>query len=49
VILDTLEVLIGKGEKDFAAKEEVISTCWSQDPVHANRHTYFKLASNTSS
>jgi len=47
VILDTFEVLIGKGEKDFAAKEEVINTCWSQDPVHANLHTYFKLASNT--
>jgi hypothetical protein len=31
----------------LAAKEEVINTCWSQDPVHANLHTYFKLASNT--
>jgi hypothetical protein len=47
VVLDTLEVLIGQGEKDFAAKEEVINSCWSQDPVHANLHTYFKLASNT--
>ncbi len=47
VVLDTLEVLIGQGEKDFAAKEEVINTCLSQDPVHANLHTYFKLASNT--
>ncbi len=47
VTLDTLEVLIGKGEKNFATKEEAINTCWSQDPVHANLHTYFKLASNT--
>jgi hypothetical protein len=29
VTLDTLEVLIGKGEKNLAAKEEVINTCWS--------------------
>jgi hypothetical protein len=40
VVLDTLEVLIGQGEKDFAAKEEVINSCWSQDPVHANLHAY---------
>jgi len=47
MIMDTLEVIIGKGEKNFAAKEEAINAGWSQDPVHANLHTYFKLASNT--
>ncbi len=47
VVLDTLEVLIGQGDKDMAAKEEVVNSCWSQDPVQANLHAYFKLASNT--
>jgi hypothetical protein len=42
VVLDTLEVLIGQGEKNMAAKEEVMNSCWSQDPVHANLHAYFK-------
>jgi hypothetical protein len=43
----TLEVLIGQGVKNMEAKEEVVKNCWSQDPVHANLHAYFKLASNT--
>ncbi len=47
MVLDTLEVLIGQGDKDMAAKEEVVKRCWSQDLVHANLHAYFKLASNT--
>jgi hypothetical protein len=47
VVLDTLEVLIGQGDKDMAAKEEVVNSCWSQDPAHANLHAYFKLASKT--
>jgi hypothetical protein len=47
VVLETLEVLIGQGVKDMAAKEEVVSSCWSHDPVHANLHAYYKLASNT--
>ncbi len=29
------------------SKEEVVKSSWSQDPVHANLHAYFKLASNT--
>ncbi len=29
------------------SKVEVVKSCWSQDPVHANLHAYFKLASNT--
>jgi hypothetical protein len=45
--VDTLEVLIGQGSKTMEAKEEVVKSCWSQDPVHANLHAYFKLASNT--
>jgi hypothetical protein len=45
--VDTLEVLIGQGIKNMEAKEEVVKNCWSQDPVHANLHAYFKLASNT--
>jgi hypothetical protein len=45
--VDTLEVLIGQGNKNMEAKEEVVKNCWSQDPVHANLHAYFKLASNT--
>jgi hypothetical protein len=47
VVLDTLEVLIGQGDKDMDAKEEVVKSCWSQDPVQANLHAYYKLASNT--
>jgi hypothetical protein len=46
MVLDTIEILIGPGAKDLGAKEEIINSCWSNDPVHANLHTYFKLASN---
>jgi hypothetical protein len=45
--VDTLEALIGQGSKNMESKEEVVKSCWSQDPVHANLHAYFKLASNT--
>ncbi len=47
MVVDTLEALIGQGNKSLESKEEVVKSCWSQDPVHANLHAYFKLASNT--
>ncbi len=34
------------GPKDLKTKEETIRSCWSNDPVHANLHTFFKLAIN---
>jgi hypothetical protein len=46
MVPNTLEILIGPGAKDLGAKEEIINSCWSNDPVHANLHTYFKLESN---
>jgi hypothetical protein len=45
--VDTLEALIGQGNKSMDSKEEVVKSSWSQDPVHANLHAYYKLASNT--
>jgi hypothetical protein len=45
--VDTLETLGGQGNKNMEFKVEVVKSCWSQDPVHANLHAYFKLASNT--
>jgi hypothetical protein len=45
--VDTLETLAGQGAKNMDTKVEVVKSCWSQDPVHANLHAYFKLASNT--
>ncbi len=45
--VDTLEALIGQGNKSMESKEEVVKSSWSQDPVHANLHAYYKLASNT--
>jgi hypothetical protein len=46
-VVDTLVALIGQGNKSLESKEEVVKSCWSQDPVHANLHAYFKLASIT--
>ncbi len=37
---------MGPGKKDERTKEEAIRTHWSMDPVHANLHSYYKLASN---
>jgi hypothetical protein len=45
--VDTLETLAGQDTKNMESKVEVVKNCWSQDPVHANLHAYFKLASNT--
>ncbi len=45
-MVDTLELVMGNSSKDMQAKEDTIRSCWSGDPVHANLHTYFKLASN---
>jgi hypothetical protein len=45
--VDTLEALNGQGNKSMDSKEEVVKSCWSQDPVNANLHAYYKLASNT--
>jgi hypothetical protein len=45
--VDTLDTLAGQGAKSMDSKVEVVKNCWSQDPVHANLHAYFKLASNT--
>jgi hypothetical protein len=45
--VNTLETLAGQGNKNMESKVEVVKNCWSQDPVHANLHAYFKLASNT--
>jgi hypothetical protein len=45
--VDTLDTLAGQGTKNMESKVEVVKNCWSQDPVHANLHAYFKLASNT--
>ncbi len=45
-VIDTLELIMGNSPKDLQAKEDTIRSCWSSDPVHANLHTYFKLAGN---
>jgi hypothetical protein len=45
-VLDTLDIIMGPGKKDEGMREEAIRTHWSMDPVHANLHTYYKLASN---
>ncbi len=45
--VDTLEAIAGQGNKSMYSKVEVVKSCWSQDPVHANLHAYYKLASNT--
>jgi hypothetical protein len=44
-VVDTLELVMGNSSKDMQAKD-TIRSCWSGDPVHANLHTYFKLAGN---
>ncbi len=45
-ILDTLELMMGGDKKDEKSKEEAVRIHWSTDPVHANLHSYYKLASN---
>ncbi len=45
-VLDIQDIIMGPGKKDGKMKEEAIRTHWSTDPVHANLHTYYKLASN---
>jgi hypothetical protein len=37
-------MVIDNSPKDQQAKEDIIRSCWSSDPVHANLHTYCKLA-----
>ncbi len=46
MVIDTLELIMENSPKDLQAKEDIIRSCWSSDPVHANLHTYFKLAGN---
>jgi hypothetical protein len=44
--VDTLELMMGGDKKDDKSKEEAVRIHWSTDPVHANLHSYYKLASN---
>ncbi len=37
---------MGGDKKDDKSKEEAVRIHWSTDPVHANLHSYYKLASN---
>jgi hypothetical protein len=45
-VVDTLELMMGSDKKDDRSKEEAVRVHWSTDPVHANLHSYYKLASN---
>jgi hypothetical protein len=45
-VVDTLELMMGGDKKDDRSKEEAVRVHWSTDPVHANLHSYYKLASN---
>jgi hypothetical protein len=45
-VVDTLELMMGGDKKDDRSKEEAVRIHWSTDPVHANLHSYYKLASN---
>jgi hypothetical protein len=40
------KIMKGGDKKDDRSKEEAVRVHWSTDPVHANLHSYYKLASN---
>jgi hypothetical protein len=41
-----MELMMGGDKKDEKSREEAVWIHWSTDPVHANLHSYYKLASN---